>query len=153
MPRDKHQKLINDLAKAASSFRIYPVSQGVIVADFKTLSRPQKRFFTGATIDDRHKPGRLATPGNPEKPYFMPFLQCVKRVLGYAPVGGKAHFYFGLDRPFFNYAVEMFKMIKNQPAKPHSAALGNAALPQAKETPTTSSCGFALLRNLQAHAI
>ena len=72
----------------------------------------------------------------------MPFLQCVKRVLGYSPVGGKVHFYFGLDRPFYNYAVEMFKMIKNRPAKPQSATLGDTALLQAKETPQLQVADF-----------
>jgi hypothetical protein len=135
MDRKKHQKLITDLCRAVATFRIYPIAHGVILADFKTLSDPQKRFFTGATIDDNRKPGKLISSGNPDKPYFMPFLHCVRRVIEHTADGSKAHFYFGLDRSFFRYAVEMFKMIKNRPDKPHNAKLGNAHLPQFKETP------------------
>jgi hypothetical protein len=142
MPREKHKKLINDLTAALMQPKIYPISYGVILDDFAALSMPQKQFFTGATIDDRIKPGKLKTSGCPSKPYFMPFLQCLRKLCEYAPVGGKTHFFFGLDRPFYRYALEMFKMIENRPEKPHAAQLGNAHLPPAKETPQLQAADF-----------
>jgi len=142
MDRKKHQKLIHDLAKAVAKFRIYPVAYGLILADFHVLPELQKRFFTGATIDDREKPGKLITDGCQSKPYFMPFLHFVKQTLSHTPVDAKAHFYFGLDRPFYRYATEMFKMIQERPDKEYSAKLGDAHLPQAKHTPQLQAADF-----------
>lgn len=142
MPRPKHKKLIDDLAACVAQFRLYPLCFGLILDDFHALSMPQKRFFTGATIDDRRKPGKLITPGCPSKPYFMPFSHCVRRVLDYTPPGTKAHFFFGLDRPFFDYAMEMFKMIAQRTDKPHSPKLGDVSAPKAKETPQLQAADF-----------
>lgn len=142
MSREKHKKLIDDLTYALIQYQIYPISYGVILADFAALTMPQKHFFTGATIDDKVNPGKLKNNGNPNKPYFMPFLQCVKRLSLYASVGGKTHYFFGLDRPFYNYALEMFKMIKEHPDKPQAAQIGNAHLPLAKDTPQLQAADF-----------
>jgi len=107
---------------------------------------PQKRFFTGARIDnDKIGKFALVTSGCPSKPYFMPFLRCIATTAQYAPTGGLAHFYFGLDRPFANYARQMFKMIKartDDPQKPHAAKVGNAYFPLAKETPQLQAADF-----------
>jgi hypothetical protein len=57
----------------------------------------------------------LLTSGCPSKPYFCPFQQIIKIVTGYAPVGGKARFSFGVNRPFAEYALALFKQIHAQP--------------------------------------
>jgi hypothetical protein len=142
MERNKHEKLISDLATAVSTFRVYPVAFGLVLADFHALSMSQKKFFTGATIDTRYKPGRLRTEGCPSKPYFMPFLHCVRQILDHTPNGATAQFYFGLDRPFYRYAVEMFKMIKARQDDPRSTKLGNSHLPEAKKTPQLQAADF-----------
>jgi hypothetical protein len=142
MPRDKHREFIDKLTSTIVDCEVHPVAFGLVVADFKALSLPQKRFFTGATINDSRKPGKLVTTGAPSKPYFMPFLQCVKRILNYAGARGTAHLNFGLDRPFANYAVTMLKMIKDNPKKPHSAQLGNALFPEAKNNPQLQAADF-----------
>lgn len=138
-PKTKHEQLTRELTEAiVGSRKITPVTVGVIVHDFNALTEPQRRFFTGANLRLDRKTGisKLVTSGCPSKPYFMPFLRCIGIVSGYAPSGGLAHFNFGLDRPFERYAVEMFKLVKEeQPFKPNLRRVGNAAFPMAKETP------------------
>jgi len=142
MERPQHKTLIHALARTIAKYRIYPVAYGLILADFHAMSEPQKRFFTGATIDDKKKPGKLITDGCPSKPYFMPFLHFVKQTLSHTPADAKTDFYFGLDRPFYSYATEMFKMIQERPDKEYSAKLGDAHLPQAKDTPQLQAADF-----------
>jgi hypothetical protein len=51
-------------------------------------------------------------------------------------VGGKAHFFFGLDRPFGGYARALLAEIKENPFQINcKERLGDPAFPQAKETP------------------
>jgi hypothetical protein len=129
MPRDEHDKLKADLARAVASFRVYPVTLALIVPDFLTLTDPQKRFFTGATIDDRAKPGRLSTNGCPTTPYFMPFLHCVRKVFDNVP-NREVDFHFGFARPFHGYATEMFQMIRSR-----NPAARAPVQSEAKDTP------------------
>lgn len=81
--------------------------------DFLALTDSQKQFFTGATIDDSAKPGKLKTNGCPTTPYFMPFLHCVRKVSDNAP-DKEIDFHFGFASPFQGYATEMFKMIRSR---------------------------------------
>jgi len=129
MPRDEHAKLVTDLACAVASFRVYPVTVALILADFRDLTDPQKRFFTGATIDDTTKPGKLNANGCPTTPYFMPFLHCVRKVFDNAP-NMEVDFHFGFARPFHGYATEMFKMIRSRNPAAHTPIQS-----EAKETP------------------
>jgi len=65
-------------------------------------------------------------------------MNCIKRIASYAPVGGKAHFFFGLDRPFGKYAAALYKILKTGPTLTSVAfreRLGDIAFPLAKETP------------------
>lgn len=77
------------LAQTIAEFKIHPVAQGVLVKDFFKFSLMARRFMTGATLT---REGQLEETGSPERPYFDPFQPVLKRVLNYAPVGGKAHF-------------------------------------------------------------
>lgn len=95
-----HRDLFWRLVTAITSYRIYPVSVGLVIEDFKGLAEKYRRFFTGAVLRN----GRLTTSGCPSKPYFVPFQTCIKRVVSYAPAGGEANFFFGLDRTFAEYA-------------------------------------------------
>ena len=53
-----------------------------------------------------------------------------------APVGGKAHFFLGLDRPFAKYATSLYKIIKGAPRPDGNRdRLGEISFPMAKETP------------------
>lgn len=141
-PPEQKRRMANDLAQAIVAHKIYPISFGLVVSDFKALSEPQKRFFTGATIDDAIKPGKLTSPGCPTKPYFMPWLQLVKRVAQYAPHGGKAHFFFGLDRPFAKSATLLYRATKTKAYKQYRLQLGDIAFPLAKETPQLQAADY-----------
>jgi len=120
------------LAQTIANFRIHPVAQGVLVRDFFKFSLMARRFMTGATLTPE---GRIEKSGSPERPYFAPFQPVVKRVLSYAPVGGKAHFFFGLDRPFAKYAKTLFLELKDNSLFPNYERFGGIEFPLAKQTP------------------
>ena len=137
----KRAPMLMALANAISSQRkVYPVSYGIVVEDFKSFSLIQRRFLTGATIDS--KSGKMRTSGCPSKPYFVPFQNIVKLITDHAPVDGKAHFSFGSDRPFSEYALTLFKQmrkISRLGSKPWSKwesrnRLGIAQFPLASKT-------------------
>lgn len=125
------RSLLNELVDVIGRYKITPVSRAVIVDDFNSFSETQRRFLTGARLLN----GRLVTSGCPNRPYFLPFSTCLKQVLSYAPVGGKAHFFFGLDRPFFKYASASFAALKNNGHHQFQDRMGDVAAPIAKETP------------------
>lgn len=130
----RHQPMLRELADAIARHKIYPVSAGLVVPDFQSLTFPQKRFTTGATL----RSGKLIGSGSPSKPYFLPFQLCLMLITSDTPPGAKVHFFFGLDRPFAEYARDMFARIKKKgytPAWPTKDRLGDPAFPQAKETP------------------
>jgi hypothetical protein len=130
-PLQKQSDLKYALATAIIEYKIYPVSTGVIISDFYACSEPQRRFLTGAKIEN----GKLISTGSPRKPYFVPFSRVLEKVASYAPVGGKAHYFFGLDRPFSEYATVYFKDVATDPQARQSGKYGTPAFPLAKETP------------------
>jgi hypothetical protein len=123
----------------AAQTKIHPVSAAIIVDHFNSFSLDERRYMTGATF----RLGKLVNSGCPGKPYFAPFLQILVKICEYAPVGGKAHFFFGLDRQFAGYAIEMFKQIEESDLQSPGnigdfawkQRLGRPATPLAKETP------------------
>lgn len=142
LKQDKFRPLLIALAKEiAKQQKAHPVSYGIIVDDFNSFTLEERRFMTGATFSP--KTGELLSTGCPSKPYFVPFQNIVKLVCDYAPVGGKAHFNFGLDRKFSEYARELFEQISTQSQlqpRPWSTwnsvdRLGSPHFPLAKETP------------------
>lgn len=136
MPHKKHNKLQMDLARAIAHCRLYPVTVALIMADFDGLTTEQKRFFTGATIDDSTSPGKLKTSGRPTTPYFMPFLHCVRTVYDNNP-NRQIDFYFGFGRPFLGYAREMFSMIRLM-----NVEIREPIQSLAKETPQMQAADF-----------
>ena len=124
--------LLASLSNAITKYKIHPVSFALVVEDFKSFSLLQRRFFTGAEMRN----GKLVTSGCPNRPYFAPFMRCMKHVASYAPAGGKAHFFFGLDRPFAKYAQALYKLIAEKPFDIRNRErLGDIAFPLAKQTP------------------
>ncbi len=104
--------MLEALARVAGEQpKTHPIAYGIVVEDFNSFSLDERRFLTGATLMGS---GKLVTSGCPSKPYFTPFQNILKVVTNYAPVGGKAHFFFGLGRPFAEYALAMFAQIKSQ---------------------------------------
>ena len=136
----KHAPMLRSLAKLAGEQpRVYPVAYGIVVDDFYTFSLDERKFLTGATLGETS--GKLLTSGCQSKPYFCPFQQIIKIITGYAPVGGKARFNFGVDRPFAKYARALFKQMHEQPEveKPYKTwktrdRLGESFFPLAVET-------------------
>lgn len=138
----KHQPMLSDLAQVIAKERtVRPVAWGIVVDDFNSFSLEQRRFMTGATLDPKSK--RLTSSGCPKKPYFVPFQNVLRLVTKHAPVGGKARFNFGVDRPFAEYARVLFRQIDNQAKTgPHAWStwdsmdrLGSPLFPKASETP------------------
>jgi hypothetical protein len=136
---DKHAQFLNGIAETICRYKIYPVSQSLILKDFNALSLGEKKFFTGARIDHD---GKLLTSGCSGKPYFMPFQYCLRHVCSYAPVGGKAHFFFGLDRSFYEYATDLFKFLKEHVDMPNKERLGDISAPMAKLTPQLQAADY-----------
>ena len=118
---------------AVTSYKIYPATHAIVIPDFNSFSEVQRRFFTGAEIRN----GRLVSSGSPNRPYFAPFQKCIKRIASYAPVGGRAHFFFGLDRPFAKYAGAYYKNLQTSETLvvDFRERLGQISFPLAKETP------------------
>jgi len=121
------------LCVAVTSYKIYPATHAIVIPDFNSFSEVQRRFFTGAEIRN----GRLVSSGSPNRPYFAPFQKCIKRIASYAPVGGRAHFFFGLDRPFAKYAGAYYKNLQTSETLvvDFRERLGQISFPLAKETP------------------
>ena len=136
----KHAPMLKALAKLAGEQpKVYPVAYGLVVDDFYAFTKDERKFLTGATIGN--KTGRLLTSGCPSKPYFCPFQSVIKIVTRYAPIGGKANFGFGVNRPFAEYALALFEQMhtQNQMEKAFSTwnsrdRLGEPFFPSAEET-------------------
>jgi len=134
--RDKRPLLI-ELAKTIGKYSIYPVSMAIVVEDFNAFALQQRRWLTGAVA---HK-GKLITTGCPTKPYFVPFQLCLLRVTTYIKPGNRAHFFFGLDRTFGDYAAALFRLVKAKNKDDYRLEwskknrLGDISFPMASETP------------------
>jgi hypothetical protein len=138
-----HEGLLNALADTIQAHpKIAPISVGILVNDFNSFPIEARRYFTGATMRD----GKVVDDGCPSKWYFVPFQWCVVHVCEYAPVGGRAHFFFGIDRPFYGYASKLFEQMANGPrrgkADEWKDRLGTPFAPKAKETPQLQAADF-----------
>jgi hypothetical protein len=145
-----HAEFLNAIAGTIASHpKITPMSVGIVVNDFNSFPIEARRYFTGATLRN----GKVIDDGCPSKWYFCPFQWCVVRICEYAPVGGKAHFFFGIDRPFYGYASKLFEQMENGPRRGKvdnwKDRLGTPFAPRAKETPQLQAADF--LANLTYH--
>jgi hypothetical protein len=115
-----HRPMLRDLAQVVGEQKkLYPVTYAIVIDDFYCFSLAQRRFLTGAILGATS--GKLLTSGCPDKPYFAPFQNILKIVTDAAPVGGKAHFSFGLNTQFSKYALALFKQIVDNPPPKDSA--------------------------------
>jgi hypothetical protein len=136
----KRRPMLKMLAKVAGEQqKVYPAICGIVVDDFNSFSLQERRFLTGAILDPKRR--KLVTSGCPSKSYFVPFQNMVKLVTDAAPRGGKAHFSFGIDREFAEYATAMFKQMVMYASVNHPIhewksrdRLGDSHFPQASET-------------------
>jgi hypothetical protein len=93
--------------------KIHPISATVVVACFNKLSHNQRRFLTGGFLKD----GKFGSSGAPTKPYFLPFQVCIVQSATNAPVGGKAHFAFDLNKQFKGHALQLFALVRQSELK------------------------------------
>jgi uncharacterized protein DUF3800 len=128
----KYGKFMAAAVSTIIQYKIHPIAQGIFVHDYYLFNEEQRRFLTGAILHNGR--GILVTTGNPNKPYFMPFQQLVKKVASHAPVGGKAHFFFGTDRIFSEYAALLMGQMRDNPDMPFHERLGSVVFPSAKES-------------------
>jgi hypothetical protein len=130
--------------------KIAPLSVGIFVEGFESFSLDERKYFTGGTLKPN---GQMQGSASPNKPYFVPFQHVITRICEYSPVGGKAHFFFGLDRLFYGYASVLFEQMANSPRRGKGFEwkdrLGNPTYPLAKETPQLQAADF--LANLTYH--
>lgn len=139
LSRSDHARLLEEVGDCICRHKLYPVGQAIVVEDFNLFTDQQKRFFTGAVLDD----GKLKTFGCPGKPYFMPFQNCVKQIAK-AAATTKVNFYFGLDRPFGGYATMLLGELKESTHVYHEWGkhIGLASFPFAAETPQLQAADF-----------
>jgi hypothetical protein len=129
-----------ELSRSIVEFKVYPVSYGVVVSDFYQFTEKERRFLTGMEITPE---GRLKGTGNPNKPYFMPFLHVVRAVAAYAPTGGLAHFFVGIDKQFYGYAKDILDIIRGSKSTGNNRErLGEIEAPTAKNTPQLQAADF-----------
>jgi hypothetical protein len=103
----KYRPMLTELGKAiAEQRKVHPISCGVVPEDFFSLSEKKRRFLTGAKM---MLDGEIRGTGCPNKPYFVPFQNIVRAVTDGTPAGGKAHFFFGCDKPFAGYAMDLWQ--------------------------------------------
>jgi hypothetical protein len=133
----------------ANHKKIHPVSAGIIVPDFFKFSLEDRRFMTGAT----KKGGKLIGHGAPDKPYFVPFQNVVRQICSYAPVGGCAHFFVGVDQPFHRYASALFDQMMSDDLQggpwEWKKRIGQISNPKAANTAALQISDF--LSNLTYH--
>lgn len=124
-------EFLSALVHAIGRYKIHPVCCGIIVADFHRYSLNQRRYLTGATI----RGGKFRSSGCPTKPYFMPFQACIDRICYHTENGVKAHFFCGSDRTLSDYALSLFKHLKDIARTGIREKLGNIDFPEARNTP------------------
>jgi hypothetical protein len=147
LPKRQHEMMLWELSKVIDRERqVYPISQAIIIDDFFSYSLESRRWMTGGRMS---KGGIWREGGCPDKPYFVPFQNCLKYITDQTPVGGRVHFAFGLDRTFSGYALTLFKQIHKQiesgeyPSEWASKdRLGQPVFPLATETPQLQAADF-----------
>jgi hypothetical protein len=141
---DKIERLLNTLGEVVGLCRIHPICYGIFTKDFFSLSRSERRFLTGATWNAEKL--QFQGTGNPEKPYFVAFNECLRIATSYTPAADRVHFLFGSDRPSSEYAVSLFRYLRKRSAAMRDAKIwfdsrcspqkfGTIAFPLARETP------------------
>jgi hypothetical protein len=132
-PEDTHAQFLTALGQAVGQSLIHPICYGIYTEDFFKFSLNQRRFLTGATWDP--KALRFTTTGNPNRPYFVTFVECLKIVASHTPSGARAQLFFGVDRPIAGYATALFRYIKSTSAGLHADRFGAIGFPLASASP------------------
>jgi hypothetical protein len=106
----KADAFLNELVSTIETrHKLHPISSVVVMESWNKLSHNQRRFLTGGKLVN----GKFKTSGCPSKPYFLPFQSCVMDAANHAPIGGKAHYFFDLNKQFKGYALDCFALLKS----------------------------------------
>ncbi|SRR5579871_3997936 len=111
---NKADAFLNELVSTIeSNSKLHPVCSVVVMQSWNKLSQNQRRFLTGGKLVR----GKFKSSGCPSKPYFLPFQACVMNAAAHAPIGGKAHYFFDLNKQFKGYALDCFALLKSYDLK------------------------------------
>ena len=130
---DRYQEFLRALGKTVAECHIHPVCYGLFVDDFFKFSLAERRFLTGGTWNATRQ--RFLSTGCPNKPYFVAFTECLKTVVSHTPMGARAHFFFGVDRPVAEYARGLFRYLKLRSQIISTNRFGIIGFPLASLTP------------------
>lgn len=128
--RDRREEFLNGLLDAVSGSGIRPVGAALVVSDWKRLEPDHRRFMTGGKYSPRKS--KFLTSGAPNKPYFVPFQDCIARIATLCEEEEKAHYFFSLNKQFCGYALDVFELIKTHPM-PFEKHLGGISFYTPKE--------------------
>lgn len=124
----KASQFLSKLISIINGHRIHPVSTMLVVDAFNRLTYNQRRFLTGGALRD----GQFVTSGCPSKPYFVPFTSVILGIASHAPFGGKAHFFFDLNKNFKGYALDLYAIVKQSEVQVKDR-LGEIGFPTGQE--------------------
>ena len=111
-PDTEASAFLNELISTIETHpKLHPISSVVVMQSWNKLSHNQRRFLTGGRLIN----GKFKSSGCPSKPYFLPFQSCIVDAAAHAPIGGKAHYFFDLNKQFKGYALDCFALLKNYP--------------------------------------
>jgi hypothetical protein len=127
--KDKAEQFLYELVEVINRHKIHPVSTVLVVDAFQRLTYNQRRFLTGGALNN----GRFVTSGCPSKPYYLPFQTVILDIARHAPIGGKAHFAFDLNKQFKGYALELFGLVKGLVEHPVHDRIGEISFPTGLE--------------------
>lgn len=133
LKKTRHEPFLKAAAKLIRSCeKLHPMGVGVFVDDFLSFSPEERMWMTGADVTEA---GLLSSSGSPRKPYFLPFQFCIQIACDYTPVGGRAHFFMGIDRAYAGWATDLFAQMQRGDPRDWKERIGTIAFPLAKETP------------------
>jgi hypothetical protein len=126
---DKANQFLGELVAVINGHKIHPVSTAVVVDAFNRLSHNERRFLTGGTLRN----GKFIDSGCPSKPYFLAFQTVILDIARHAPVGGKSHYAFDLNKQFKGYALDLFALVKGLIEHPLHERIGEISFPTGLE--------------------
>jgi hypothetical protein len=128
---ERAEQFLSDLVSASVDVKIHPVCCAVSLAEWKTLTLNQQRYFTGARF---HKvTHKQRGTGAPTKPYFWCFQHCVFNAAKYCD-GVVIDAYFDRSDQLQGYAQGYWSELADRRMLPWRN-LGAASFPNSEDAP------------------
>jgi hypothetical protein len=132
------------IGRLVSESRIHPVCYGLFREDFYSFSLAERKFLTGGSWHSEER--RFVNLGNPDRPYFVAFTECLKCIASHLPAVGRVQLFVGTDRPVAKYAIALLRWLKLRTKRKRALGIvvaskystdkfGGIYAPPAKETP------------------